>query len=171
MTFAEFEQLPNPRGKRLELHHGELVEVAEPKHKHYLRQRRIRRLIESVAGHAGEVDIEMAYRPLAEYECWAADVAFVSRKRWDAIPPNGNLSGAPELVIEVLSPSNTAPEMREKRKLCLENGAREFWVVDDDYREIEVWTPDDRSLTYRSGQEIPLFFAPGTSLRVDDIFA
>jgi hypothetical protein len=46
-----------------------------------------------------------------------------------------------------------------------------FWVVDEDYREIEVWTPDGRTVTYRSGQEIPLFFASGATLRIDDIFA
>jgi Uma2 family endonuclease len=32
----------------------------------------------------------------------------------------------PELVIELISPSNTAAELREKKKLCLENGSREF---------------------------------------------
>lgn len=119
----------------------------------------------------GEVLTEMAYRPHPDHEYWVADVAFVSRERWDAIPPDGYLMSAPELVIEVLSPSNTAAELREKRKLCLENGSREFWVIDEDYREIEVWTPDGRTVTYRSGQEIPLFFASGASLRIDDIFA
>ena len=127
--------------------------------------------MEPYAASAAEVDIELSYRPLSDHEYWVADVAFVSRERWDAISLQGNLMGAPELVIEVLSRSNTAAELREKRKLCMENGSREFWVVDEDYREVEVWTPDGRTVTYRSGQEIPLFFAPGAALRVEDIFA
>jgi len=113
----------------------------------------------------------MAYRPLSDREYWVADVAFVSRERWDAILDEGNLMGATELVIEILSPSNTAAELREKRKLCLENGSREFWVVDNDLREIEVWTADGRTITYSAGQQIPLFFAPGAALSVEDIFS
>jgi Uma2 family endonuclease len=73
------------------------------------------------------------------------------------------------LVIEVLSPSNSATEIREKRRLCLENGSREFWVVDPIQREIEVSTTDGRSIIYRSGQGIPLFFAEG-SVAVDEVF-
>jgi len=166
MTFAEFEQLPNPKFGHYELHHGEVVEVAPPKHGHQERQRKIRLRL----GDTGVVDAEVGYRPTPEHEYWRADVAYVSRERWDATPDDGYLEGSPELVIEVLSPSNTAAEMKQKRKLCLENGSREFWEVDMNYREVQVFTPDGRSITYRAGQEIPLFLV-GTSLRVDDIFS
>jgi Uma2 family endonuclease len=47
-----------------------------------------------------------------KYEVWAADVAFVSRERWEQGDPDGYLAGAPELVAEVLSPSNTAEASR-----------------------------------------------------------
>jgi hypothetical protein len=36
--------------------------------------------------------------------------------------------GAPDLVVEILDPSNSATEIYDKEKLCLENGAKEFWV-------------------------------------------
>jgi Uma2 family endonuclease len=78
--------------------------------------------------------------------------------------------GAPEIVIEVLSPSNTIKKMRDRRKICLENGGREFWVVDPKRREVEVSTPDGHSITYKPGQHIPLFFAAGSSTAVDAIF-
>lgn len=74
-------------------------------------------------------------------------------------------------MVEVLSPSNTNAEMRDKRKLCLENGAREFWVVDPIQQEVEVTTPDRRSIIYRSGESVPLFFAPATPVRVAELFA
>jgi Uma2 family endonuclease len=171
MTFEEFERLPNPRGGWLELHHGEVVEVAAPKHGHHRRQRRLRRLMEPLADPVGEVELEFAYRPLPEHECWVADVGFVSRERYDRIPLDGYLAGAPDLVIEVLSPSNRDAEIEEKRKLCLGNGSHEFWVVDDEAREIKVSTPDGRTVTYRAGQQIPLFFALGSALSVEDIFS
>jgi Uma2 family endonuclease len=167
MTFAEFDRIPNPQGSRYELHHGELINVPFPEFPHIRAQWQLRRLLEGAAGSAGVVDKEIPYRPLPEHECWSADVAYVSKERWDAI--NRYLMGAPDLVVEVLSPSNTAAEMIDKRNVCLENGSREFWVVDTDHRQVEVSTPDGHTITYKSGQEIPLFL--GGHLAVDSIFA
>ena len=79
--------------------------------------------------------------------------------------------GAPKLVIEVLSPSNTVAEIIDKKTLCLENGSHEFWVVDIEHRQVEVSTPDGRGKTYKSGQHIPLFFAADAQLAVDAIFS
>jgi len=170
LTFAEFEKLPHPAGGHLELHHGEVIEVPPPKQGHKVTQRQLRRLLEPEAGAAGVVETEVGYRPIPEHEYWVADVVYVTRERWDAIPRQSNMQGAPELVIEVLSPSNTAAELRAKKKLCLENGSEQFWVVDEEHREIEVSTPDGRTVTYKTGQQIPLFFAPGASILVDAIF-
>jgi Uma2 family endonuclease len=169
MTFEEFERLPNPPGGRYELRHGELFLVAPPRHDHYKIQQRLVRLLLRAAGDAGEAGTEMGYRPLPDHEYWYADVAFLSRHRWDQTPDKGNIQGSPELVIEVLSPSNTAAEIRDKRKLCLETGSREFWIADIDLREVEVSTADGRGVTYKSGQSIPLFF--GGSLAVSEIFS
>jgi Uma2 family endonuclease len=60
-------------------------------------------------------------------------------------------------------------EIRDKRKICLENGCREFWLVDTKLREVEVTTADGRSVIYKSGQQIPLFFAAST-LAAEAIF-
>jgi Uma2 family endonuclease len=172
VTFEEFEQLPDDlRGWRQELRHGEVIALPPPVHGHTLIQRRLRQLLGDAAGDAGEVETEIGYRPVPEHEYWRADVAFVSRERWDAIPLNGYLLGPPELVIEVLSPSNTAAEILEKKTVCLENGAREFWVVSKDRTRVEVSTPDGRSITCKAGHYIPLFFAPGKTIPVDEIFS
>jgi Uma2 family endonuclease len=172
MTVAEYEQIPEEsEAFYYELHHGELVRVCHPKFKHTKAQRRLRQLLEAVVGATGVVEIEIPFRPLPEYEVWAADVAFVSRKRWEQINPDGYLQGAPELVIEVLSPSNTAEEMLDKEKICLEGGCREFWVVDEKRRQVKVSTPDGVTKTYHEDQEIPLPLFGGWSLKVDSIFA
>src|SRR5947209_5405400 len=120
MTFAEFEKLPeDPRGVSYELRHGEVTELAFPKHKHHKVQLRLRSLLD-ISGLAGVISMEFGFRPAAEYEYRKADVVFISAERWNSIPDEGYMQGAPDLVIEVLSPSNTAAEMLDKRDLCLE---------------------------------------------------
>jgi Uma2 family endonuclease len=171
MTVAEYQQIPERNeGFYYELHHGELVKVCHPKSRHYNTQWRLQKLLEDLARDLGFVGIEVAFRPLPEYEVWAADVAFVSKERWEQIDPDGWLLGAPELVVEVLSPSNTAEEMLDKERTCLEGGCREFWVVDEKRRQVKVTTPDGVTKTYHAGQQIPLTLFGGSSLLVDTIF-
>jgi Uma2 family endonuclease len=167
MTFAQFEQMPED-GRRYELRNGEPIEVPLPLHRHSIPQWKLFWLLHKALGAHGQVIAEQGFRPTADYEYRVADVAFVSKVRWDAIPLDGNLMGAPEIVAEVLSPSNSAAEMPEKERLCLENGCREFWVIDPKRRTVRVSTPDGRSKTYRTGQQIPLLF--GGELSLDAIF-
>jgi Uma2 family endonuclease len=172
MTVAEFRKLPEDSGPVYhELRHGEIVTVTRPKLKHSLIQRNLRRLFEAVAEPGSYVDVEVAFRPLPEYELWVADVAYLCRDRFQQADPDDNVRGAPEIVVEVLSPSNSAAEIYDKEKLCLGNGAREFWVVDPDRRQVKVSTPDGHTITYQSGQQVPLPLFGGAQVAVDDIFA
>lgn len=102
------------------------------------------------------MDVEIAFRPLPEHELRVADVAYLSAERFKQADPEDNIRGVPDIVVEVLSPSDTVAEIYEKEKLCLENGAKQFWVVDPDRHQVKVSTPDGRTVTYRAGQEIPL---------------
>ena len=171
LTVAEFRRLPEDSGGVYhELRNGEIVAVARPKLKHSLIQRALRRLLEQAAEPGSLVDVEIAFRPLPEHELWVADVAYLSAERFQQADPEDNIRGAPDIVVEVLSPSNTAAEIYGKEKLCLENGPSQFWVVDPDRRQVKVSTPDGRTVTYRAGRQIPLdLFA--ANLPVDAIFA
>ena len=172
MTVEEFRTLPEDSGPVYhELRHGELVAVTRPKAKHTRIQKRLERLLENAAGQHGIVIMELAFRPIPEHELRVSDVAYVSNERWDRVDPDDNLQGAPEITIEVLSPSNSAAELYDKEKLCLENGGREFWVVDPDLRQVKVSTPDGHTITYQSGQQIPLPLFRGAKVPIDDIFA
>ncbi len=171
MTFEEFEQLPDPRDERerYELRHGELVKAPPPEYDHFLIQQTLRDLLDRAAAGQGRAYTEAAFRALPDGEYRVADVAYAPADRWTRHKGERYFMGAPDLVIEVLSPSNTAAEMLDRRILCLENGAREFWLVDAGHRQVEVSTPDGHTVTYKTGQEIPLFF--GGRIPVDAIFS
>jgi len=170
MTVEEYRQLPETEPFDYELRHGELVQVARPKAKHYKTQVQLLALLAPLAGTTGFVGIELAFRALPEYELRVADVAFVSQGRWARIDPEDNLHGAPDLVVEVLSPSNTAAELYDKEQLCLQNGCHEFWVLDSKRRQVKVSTPDGITRTYHEGEDIPLSLFPGQKLSVSAIF-
>jgi Uma2 family endonuclease len=170
MTVEQYRELPETGPFYYELRRGELVQVSRPTSKHASIQRRIRRLLERALDATGVVDSEFAFRALPEYELRVADVAYVVRERAVSINEDDNLYGAPDLVIEVLSPSNTAREIKEKADLCFANGCRQFWVVDSRVRQIAVSTPDGLTRIYRSGESIPLVFAENQALKVDAAF-
>jgi len=167
MTFAQFEQMPDD-GRRYELRNGEPIAAPPPIHRHSVPQWKLFWLFHEALGGHGQVTAEQGFRPAAEYEYRVADLAFTSQPRWDAISLDGYLTGAPEMVAEVLSPSNSAAEMLEKEQLCLDNGCQEFWVIDAKRRTVRVSTPDCHSKTYQTGQQIPLLY--GGELAVAAIF-
>ncbi len=171
MSYEEFERLPDPSPwMRQELHHGELFEMPPPVHRHKLREIRLRNLIQEAVGKSFVVENEIGFRPFLGNEYWIADVAVISTSRWDATPHEGQIVGAPEMVIEVLSPSNRMPKMRQRRQVCLEHGSAEFWIVDATKCQVEVSTAGG-PIVHKSGEQIPLRFAPGQSIAVDAIFA
>jgi Uma2 family endonuclease len=169
MTFAEFEQLPDSRDARYELRRGEVVKVPPPEYDHFLIQQMLRDLLDRAAAGRGRAYTEVAFRALPDGEYRIGDVAYAPAERWTKHKGERYFRGAPDLVIEVLSPSNTFAEMLDKKIVCLANGAREFWLVDMGHRQVDVSTPDGHTITYKTGQEIPLFF--GSGIPVDAIFS
>ena len=170
MTVEQYRKLPETGPFYYELRRGELVKVARPKWTHELIQRRLFRQLDRALDATGIVMTEFSFRALPEYELRVADVAYITHERAASIAGDDNLHGAPDLVIEVLSPSNTAREIKEKADLCLANGCRQFWVVDSRLRHIAVSTPDGLTRIYRSGESIPLVFAENQSFRVEAAF-
>ncbi len=59
----------------------------------------------------------------------AADVAWCSARIWDSLDGGSCFETAPEICVEVLSPSNTHGEIEEKKALYFEEGALEVWFV------------------------------------------
>src|SRR5579883_1910232 len=122
VTVAEFLRLPDPKEGHYELRHGEVVLVPPPKWIHEETQDRIQMILKRLRGGQGRARMQMAFRPTSEYEFWRADVGYVSPERAAATEEDGYLEGAPDIVVEVLSPSNTADEINDRITVCLANG-------------------------------------------------
>jgi len=165
----QFRQLPKGGEFTYELQDGKVVAVTRPKPRHWKLQRRLSRLLEPRLK-AFEVAIEVPFRAVAKFNLRAADVAAISRERWDAIDPDDDLRGAPELVIEIKSPSNTQRKLQELISLCLQNGAVEGWILDVLKKTVSVTRSNNSTVTYGPGSTIPLTSFGGGELAVDEIF-
>lgn len=76
----------------------------------------------------GRVNVECPISTSAGVK--VADVAWISKARLLKIGGRTALKGAPEICVEVISPSNTKEEIQEKRRLYFEAGAQEVWICD-----------------------------------------
>ena len=148
VTIAEFLKLPDPREGHYELRHGEVVLVPPPKSGHEKSQARTMNLLNRLARTRGEARMEMAFQPTPEHEFWRADVGFVRAERDAAVGDDEYLMGAPDVVVEVLSPGNTADEINDRIAVCLANGCSSFWVLDRKRRMLSV-TEGDVTHHYR----------------------
>jgi Uma2 family endonuclease len=99
-----------------------------------------------------------------------------------AIRPNGSCArtargfeGPPELVIEVVSPSNREHDDLTKRALYGLGGVGEYWVVDPERQTVEVTHLHADALhsagVFRPGETIVSPLLPGAELPVDAVFA
>lgn len=86
-----------------------------------------------------------------------------------------SVDGAPELVVEILSPGNTRTESKYKLDLYEENGVLEYWVVYPEYKQIHVFilNKDEKygkPVIYENGENISSVVLIGLSIPTDDIF-
>ena len=170
ITVADFDRLTAGKRGRYELRHGEMVEMTFPRPRHNRTQRRLLHLLSQLAGEQYVVATELPFRPMLDHELWAADVAVVAELRISESEDSDEyLAGAPEIVIEVLSPSNSADEMDDRRATCLAGGCLEFWVVNPRLRTVRIFDREGVSREYRADQAVP-FSLTGQSFPAAGIF-
>jgi Uma2 family endonuclease len=169
-TVERYRELAEQPGVVQELRLGQVVAVPLPKAGVQKLQYRLADLLRPIGGKQGIVTYKFPFRALPQYDLRGADVASISQERWNETDDNDNLRGSPELVIEILSPSNTKTETQKKAALCLSTGCEEFWLVDPQRKTVNVTRQNGDYTLYGMGDRIPLArFNAG--LDVDAIFA
>ena len=81
--------------------------------------------------------------------------------------------GAPSLVVEILSPSNSATEMQRKFSLYKKAGVREYLVVNPETKEVTVFLFGENPgfNVYKSDDVIPVAVLPGLDILLEQVFA
>lgn len=143
--------------------HGRIEVNVATALKAFVKQRRLGQVM------AGEVGI---FTRRAPDRLRAADVAYISNERLARRGRGtGFLDVAPELVVEILSPSDAASELTQKLREYFASGVRLVWVVDPAARCVFA----HRSLTevreFREADQLPGGdVLPGFEVRVSELF-
>ena len=146
LTAEEFAALPHPLdGSRQELVQGVVIAMPPPGAYHGVCCNRIGRKLGNfaddhnlgfVANNDSGVILERAPDTVR-----GPDVAFWSRERLPTLPLQGYPEVPPDLVAEVLSPSDVFSSVLRKVRLYLQAGVRIVWIVVPEDRSVTVFRP------------------------------
>ncbi len=175
VTSEQFQALPDrfdSSGNRIkeELIGGEVVPMASASKQHDWRKNRIARLLSrclDASPHLGmDVFVEISYE-VTEQDTFIPDVSVVRVERMSE--PGRVMRRAPEIAIEVVSPSDTANDIQRKVNAYLANGAHSVWIFFDE-GSVMIHTADQvRAIKHNQLLEDPLL--PGFSVPVSTFFA
>jgi Uma2 family endonuclease len=172
LTFAAFEQLPDGDGMHRELIEGELQILPPPKSRRSLVANRAFKMLLVLENRAdGCVLCEAGYKLGDDPPSWIEpDVSFLKNDRVRATPAGDYFLGAPELAVEIVSPSESARDLKRKINLLLKGGSQTVWVVYPEDRTVEIYRPDGTSYTTETLSApglLPEWTSPAASLFED----
>ncbi len=175
LTAEEFFRLYSHQEGDFELVKGEIVEMAPPGWDHGETAVNIASALGSFARrhNLGRVVVETGFRLESQPDTVRGpDIAFVRKERVPVGGLRGFFTGAPDLAVEVVSPSDTASEIEQKVQDYLRSGTQRVWVVYPDSRRVQVYSPDGTSRGYREDAAIEdQDLLPGFSLSLGEIFS
>lgn len=143
ITWQDVQQAPDD-GKRREAIGGELYVTAAPNLRHQRIAQRLERALCRLLqdpGHGEVFDAPVGVEFPATGEGVQPDLLFVSIKR-SGILAEDWIKGAPDLVVEILSPTTEARDRGLKRELYERQGVRAYWIVDPEEDAVGVWRFD-----------------------------
>ncbi len=137
LTYVDY--MKTPEEEHCELIGGELVMFTTPPTYHQLV---LSNLLYKVGVFVRERDLGRVYPVLTDVvlsdrDVVKPDILYVSKQR-SHILTRENVRGAPDLVVEILSPATADRDRTTKLDLYAKHGVQEYWIVDPDARTIMV---------------------------------
>lgn len=177
-TYRDYKSIPETDPRRFELLDGELVMVPAPSISHQRASGNLEFILREFVrrhqlGWVLDAPIDVVLGEGDEVEVVQPDILFISRERRHMLH-HDEIRGAPDLVVEVLSPATEARDRGYKRTLYARHGVKEYWLVDPEKQTLEVYTLTPKGLervaSYQRGQTArsPLL---GLEFPVDQVFA
>ena len=174
--FTVADYMAMPEDQRYQLLDGELILAASPSNKHQSANMHLSvALYQFVTARGlGKVWAAPFDVVLSNHDVAQPDILFVSNERAGIIT-EANIQGAPDLVVEVLSPTTEGHDRGYKLTLYSRHGVREYWLVDPVAERVEVFTTGAEGLTltatYQRGQTLVSPLLPELSIDLERVFS
>ena len=175
LTVRDYMSIPDSDDRRFELIDGELILAPSPVTQHQRISRNLVRVLDEfvVSRNLGELFYAPMDVVLSEHDVFQPDILFISNSRLQIIGDR-NIQGAPDLVIEVLSPSTEGRDRGIKLEQYLKYGVREYWIIDPENKTCEVLRAGDTTFeTHRVYPEGTVATSPileGILVEVERLF-
>jgi Uma2 family endonuclease len=172
MSGAAFDQLPYEKDRKQELIEGELIEVPSPTPEHQLCVITLGGSLDAYfrREQTGVVlpDSEFA---LGDYNRLRPDLAILLNERWAKVDRKKSpIRLAPDIAIEVLSPSELANRSLRKVWIYLEAGVKEVWQVSAESQKVLIYKDSKSATILDIGDRLSTPLLPGWDLPVRDLF-
>jgi len=137
-TYKDYAKLPE--GAPYQLIGGELIMTPAPTPYHQYISGNIYSVLKQFVerNNLGQV----YYSPIDVYfeetETYQPNIIFISKERLNIISET-KIEGAPDLVIEILSPATAYYDLKKKFKIYEKHGVKEYWIVDPEEKSIEIY--------------------------------
>ena len=141
-TYDDYQELPE--GAPYELIRGQLVMTPAPSVHH---QRIVATLFRHLDAFVDDTQSgEVLFAPtdvrLDDDTVVQPDVLFVAAEHADQVGTQ-EIEGAPDVVMEVVSPTNSHHDLLVKKQIYEQHGVPEYWIIDPDSRTVEVYRNTD----------------------------
>jgi len=172
-TYADYALLPE--GAPYQLIGGKLVMTPAPTTYHQIISMRLELKFanfvnENNLGLVLDAPIDVYF---GEKETYQPDIIFIARDRFHIIEA-AMINGAPDLVVEILSPSTGYYDLKKKARTYARHGVKEYWVADPEDKSIEVYKGQEEKFTLNQRIEeegqIKSLVLDGLEVEVRDVF-
>ncbi len=175
-TYTDYLTLPDD--KRYEIINGELIAMSAPSTDHQnaslnvlLRLAQLVRMNKSGQVFHAPIDVI-----LSDENTIQPDIVFIAEANRSIIAPHG-IVGAPDLIVEIISPSSIQRDRNTKMALYQKFGVKEYWIIDPAWQAIEVYALTDGAYELFASQvgpgkpAVPSKLLEGFSIKVEDVLS
>ena len=173
LTYQDYANMDGD--ERYELHDGELILIPSPNTAHQTTSMKIGYRMfsfveENDLGQVFSAPYDVLF---SDTQVVQPDILFVSNER-EHIRTPANIQGAPDMIVEILSPSSVRRDWSYKRELYASHSVREYWIVDPVHQIVSVMLLQDGELkivgTYTEGDTVTSSTLEGFSISLNEIF-
>ena len=177
-TYEDYKSLPESETRRYELLGGELVLVPSPTEPHQRVSRNLEFLLwrfvkERDLGWVYDAPLDVVLGQGDEREVVQPDIFFISKEGVEIIAEE-EIRGAPDLVVEIISPGTEDRDRHYKKTLYARHGVVEYWIVDPDAKTVEVYKLGEKGFelvrAYKESEVLESPLLPGLEVDLKEVF-